>query len=124
MAVSIHAMTVEQSTMAQMAREVNELFVIPASTDKLLAPILELVPNVPPLFAQAAEAFCSNVRSVVSTAGVPYVFALAAAHVRRINCSTALLNLRRSSLSLRQDQNLPSIQRRLPVWMRNGEFES
>jgi hypothetical protein len=83
MAVSIHAMTVEQSTMAQMAREVSKLFVILASIDKLLAPILELVPNVPPLFAQAAEAFCSNVRSVVSTAGVPYVFALAAAHVRR-----------------------------------------
>ena len=86
-------MTIEQSTLAQMASEVNQLFVIPASPDRLLAPILDLARNVPPAFAEAAEAFCSNVRSVVSTAGIPYCFALAAAHegrYQRFYCAAQL----------------------------------
>jgi hypothetical protein len=67
-----------QTELAKLAGEVNELFVIPASTDSLLAPLQELILTVPPLFSQSAEAFCISVRSVVSMACIPYVFALTA----------------------------------------------
>lgn len=100
-------MTIEQSALAGMASEVNKLFLIPASPDKLLAPILDLARNVPPTFAQAAEAFCSNVRSVVLTAGIPYHFALAAAHevrYQRFYCAAEL----RATLELSQDGPEPA----------------
>jgi hypothetical protein len=69
--------------LARIAGEVNELFFIPASIDSLLAPLQELILTVPPLFSQCAEAFCTSVRSVVSMAGIPYIFALTASQGRR-----------------------------------------
>lgn len=73
----------EQKNLEQLAHEVHKFFTIPGSKDSLLAPIVALIPQAPSGIAQIAEAFCSNVRSLVSTAGLPYIFALAAARGRR-----------------------------------------
>jgi hypothetical protein len=83
----------EREALLQIAKEVDQLFVIPASTDSLLAPIGALIPKAPLPLAQSVEAFCSSVRSVVLTAGLPYVFALTAARRRRrqlLQCAAEL----------------------------------
>lgn len=83
----------EQESLVRLAREVDKLFVIPASTDSILAPIVALISKAPVPIAQSAEAFCSNVRSVVVTAGLPYFFALSAARMRRhqlLHCAAEL----------------------------------
>jgi hypothetical protein len=82
-----------QEALMRVAREVDKIFVIPASTDSLLAPIKALVPKEPLPIAQSAAAFCSNVQSIVVMAGLPYTFALEAACRRRhqlLECAAEL----------------------------------
>jgi hypothetical protein len=76
-------MAIDQNKLRLLAREFNEIFVIPASTDELLDPIRALSGNAPPALAASAQAFCANIQSVVSTAGIPYKLVLAGSHQRR-----------------------------------------
>jgi hypothetical protein len=98
---------VEQDTLAQLAREAHELFVIPSSKDSLLAPVSELIPKVPLGFAQGAEAFCSNIRSLVSMAGIPYIFAIEASHGRRYQLLYCAAELQ--AVLQAQDESKPAL---------------
>lgn len=86
-------MTIELEELKRLAIQVNKLFVVPGSPDALLAPIRALIPRAEPPLAQSAEAFCSSLRSVIVTAGLPYTLALAASHGRRrqlLHCAAEL----------------------------------
>lgn len=86
-------MAIELEELKRLAIRVNELFVVPGSPDRFLAPIRALIPRAEPPLAQGAEAFCSSLRSVVATAGLPYILALAAADGRRrqlLHCAAEL----------------------------------
>lgn len=75
-------MTFTADDLEKIAVEAEQLFFLRPFTDSLLAPLQELIPKVPPLFSQGAEAFCASVRSIESMAGLPYEFALTASKGR------------------------------------------
>lgn len=85
-------MAVNQDSLLRVARKANELFVIPGGIDRLLEPMSVSDGTRAPLF-EVVAAFCTNIRSVVSTAGIPYTFALEASHRRRhqlLECAAEL----------------------------------
>lgn len=86
-------MPVSRQKLKALAGEVNQVFLIPSTPDELLAPIRTLIQNAPSPVSRSAEAFCTTIRSVVSTAGIPYHFAIVASQVQRyqlLKCAAEL----------------------------------
>src|SRR2546426_7806906 len=86
-------MSSENAALLAIARQANTLFVIPGGIDRLLLPLTAIEPALGSVYQTIAAAFSTNVRSVVLTAGLPYMFALEASHrlrYRLFECAAEL----------------------------------
>lgn len=93
-------MSTDDDDLLALARKANRVFVIPGDIDRLLEPISACIPALAPPYREIAEAFSTNIRSVIVTAGVPYMFALDASRRRRyqlFECAAELETVLNSS---------------------------
>jgi hypothetical protein len=73
-------MAVDREALLKVARDANRLFVIPGGLERILEPVTRRADTA---FAGIASAFAENVRAVVLSAGLPYMFALESSQRRR-----------------------------------------
>ena len=86
-------MSTDDAALLAIARKANALFVIPGGIDRLLRPVSTVASGLSSAYREIADAFSTNIRSVMFTAGLPYIFALESSHRRRyqlLQCAAEL----------------------------------
>lgn len=86
-------MTTHDAALLAVAQKANALFVIPGGIEGLLKPVSTVSAGLPSPYREIADAFRTNIRSVIFTAGLPYMFALESSHRRRyqlLQCAAEL----------------------------------
>jgi hypothetical protein len=86
-------MTTDDAALLAVAQKANALFVIPGGIERILKPVSTASARLSSPYREIADAFETNIRSVIVTAGLPYMFALESSHRRRyqlLQCAAEL----------------------------------